>query len=106
MTGRAGHRRLGTTPSVGGGLRWSNAPQWAERRIAAPTTPRVGARSRQAQVGSTRKCAGEGVSVHIPMRLSVPGPLVRPAVRRHGVPLHMVVLARSATCVVLSKKTV
>ena len=47
-------------------------------------------------------------TVQVPMRLPVPGPLlvVRPAVRRHGVPLHMVVLARSATCVVLSKKTV
>ena len=46
------------------------------------------------------------LTVQVPMRLPVPGPLVRPAVRRHGVPLHMVVLARSATCVVLSKKTV
>jgi len=45
-------------------------------------------------------------TVQVPMRLPLPGPLVRPAVRRHGVPLHMVVLARSATCVVLSKKTV
>jgi hypothetical protein len=114
MTGRAGHTRLGNTPPVGGGLRGPaagqmplNEPKEApcaslHRRPpeSAPEADRPKSAPHASALGRVCQCMSQ-CDCQCLVRLSD-----RPAVRRHGVPLHMVVLARSATCVVLSKKTV